>query len=99
MFSAEFKTKAFQVCFPAGAARAIISALEANNPVRVRNILEDLLDDEWLYVNNNLGSNRKVKEGKELTFESRQELYTEFMDNYIKDLDAGRIPREYRVHI
>lgn len=98
MFNREFKDKVFKVCLQAGLARPAIKALESNNYVRLRNILEDLLDDPHLYVDRNLGNNRKVRPDKVHTLESREEVYSELMELITNQLDSGELLPEFRLH-
>lgn len=99
MFSNEFKTKVFKVTLPAGAGRLAAEALENNKPNKLRHILEELLDDPHLYVNGNIGSNRKIRQDKKHTHESRQEIYSEFMELLINKIDNGELSPENRIHI
>ena len=99
MFSNEFKTKVFKVALPAGAGRLAVEALEHNSPNKLRYILEELLDDPHLYVNGNIGSNRKVRQDKKHTHESRQEIYSELMELLTNKIDNGELSPENGVYI
>lgn len=97
MFSNDFKDRVFKVCLPAGAAGLAVRAFETNDHIRLRNLLEDLLDDMHLYENWNTGSNRKVKKNKIHTFEARQAVYSELMEMINTKLDSGELLSEHRV--
>lgn len=99
MFNNEFKTKVFKVAMPAGAGRVAVEALENNKVHKLRYLLEELLDDPHLYVNGNIGSNRKVKQDKKHTYESRQEVYSDLMELINNRLDSGELLPEYGIHI
>lgn len=97
MFNEALIDKLFAVCLPAGAGRLLSEILDANDHTRLRHLLEELLDDENLYINRNVGSNRKVRADKKHAFESRQEAYSEFMNILIEKLDHGKLLPEHRV--
>ena len=99
MFSDDFKTKVFKISLPAGYARRAITAFETNNHVLLRYLLEDLLADSRMYVDGNIGYNREVKPDCELTFQDRQNIYSEFMEILTEKLDNGELLPEYRVRI
>ncbi len=99
MFNDDFKARVFKISLPAGYGRKAIKAFENNSHVLLRYLLEDLLTDSRMYVDGNIGNNREVKEGWELTFQDRQTIYSEFMEILTKKLDNGELLSEYRVRI
>lgn len=99
MFSNEFKNQAFQVCLPCGLGRRMAEALESDSYNTVRFIIEDLLDDHNLYVHNNTGNNRQVKEEHKESYNDRVELYSNFMEMLTKKLDNGKLLPESGLRI
>lgn len=70
----------------------LIRAIEEERHNTVRHILEDLLDDEELYVTNEIidDGDRLISNSKIYAYRERKQLYNMFMDSYIEYLDGKK---------
>lgn len=86
MYTNDFKTKVFNICLMYNRGREIATALELGRDNLIRNILEDVLDNEEFYhiVNNKRVLNPEYK----LRYDDVVSVYSEFMDYYIKKIDG-----------
>jgi hypothetical protein len=99
MFNDKFKERLLKVSLPAGIGRVMTEALESDNHVKIRYLLEELLDDPDLYLNGNTGFDRMVDVNKYLTYTDRLDAYSEFMEILNNKLDEGELLPEYRLRI
>lgn len=89
IYTVEFKEKCFRVLRFTPYLLDIMKALEVGNTAKLRYCLEDSLDDDELFDNEvtNDDGDRIIKDAKIHAFNERTELYTEFMEQLIKELD------------
>lgn len=87
-YTKEFKVEVFNTLRFTGSALPCLEAIKKNKHNVVRYILEDVLDDDSLYLpKNETNGKRVVREDKINTYEKRVEIYSTFMDMYTKYLD------------
>ena len=88
IYSNEFKTNSFRVFRWTGRALEIVKALEASNHNKVRVLLEWITEDPKLFMDKvDREGHLLVRESKRHAYRTRMDLYSQFMDMYIKYLD------------
>ncbi len=94
IYTQEFKVKCFNTLRYSNIdVSKLLAAMDAKNDTQVRYYLEDALDDELLYENSLLSDegDRLVANSKINAHKQRLEIYSEFMESYISELDKVEV--------
>ena len=95
----EFKDKCFNNLRFAMDIRLLMSAIDYGHHNVVRYYLEELLDDEDLYISDKLSDDgaRKIANAKIHAHKVRQELYNEYMELLTNALDTQDARTKHRI--
>lgn len=92
-YTVEFKQRVFRVLQFTPFVVDAMSALEANLATKLRYVLEDAMDDDDLFEKDkaNDDGDRIVLNAKLHAYNSRKELYSEFMEQLTIELDGAKV--------
>ena len=89
-YTNEFKEKVFQTLRFTPFLTDVMAGMEENAHTKVRYALEDALDDQELYIKDEVNDDgeRIVANAKIHAWTDRRMIYSEFMEMYVQELDS-----------